>query len=144
MACDNPQADPQIKELLIKTHDFLEPLSNRDLACTFGLCDQIKEPHICAKKVWKCKKGSEFVSLNSFEDAAIQEARENCAVLDDTHFEPSSGQGAIVVHPIRDDFLPSRLYHAKTKRTHKREHHMVLLVLLMIALVVVIFLLMKK
>ena len=144
MTCINARADPQIQKLLIQTADFLEPLSNHDLACTFGLCDQEQELHLCTKKKWKCKRGADFVSLNTFDAGSIQEARENCAVLDDTHIEPTGGQGQNVIHPIRDDFLPTHLYHARSKRAHRRQHNQFILAMLLMVLVTLVYALMNK
>lgn len=80
------------REFSRKASDFLEPMSDQDLACTMGIC---QDPEVCVHgpKLFKCKTGDNVVKLDTFDDAGLLEARKQCAARSDLHTEPVGGAG---------------------------------------------------
>ena len=125
------------------TSDFLEPMSESDIACAMNVCeDNGSLPQTtCTPKPFKCKFGPNFVMFTAFDEDEIAQKRKECAACDDINVEPVGGQGGWIRTPIRDDVEAADVFVRKHGLHRRLKTLWILLALLVLFL---IFQLMKK
>lgn len=122
----------ELQKFRESTADFLEPLSDADMACNFNLCGHSGG---CLPVQFKCSFGPENVTLLGTKNSDIRKARMQCAGSDDIDVEPVGGQGGMVVTPIRDDVRAEFTFHQKNnRRQNKKELQILLFVMIVVAI----------
>ena len=138
--CEFPLKNPRIRKFMDNVSDFLEPISEQDLACSLQLCTGVQK---CGhhQKVFKCKKGDNHVLLDSVDDTAIENARMQCMAGSDLYVEPVGGAGHMIVNPTPDTQLAADLFVRGKRRHASRKNHLVGMHMIWILILVQIILL---
>lgn len=100
---------------------FLEPMAEHDLPCALGVgAGAGVSAGAPIRKLFKCKVGDNFVSLNMSDRNGLAEARRQCTARSDLDVEPVGGAGHMVLDPTPDTRLATDLFVRSRDRQQKR------------------------
>lgn len=109
-----------------------------------GLCSGVED---CGTnpKMFKCARGDNFVTMQSFDAAGLKEAEFQCGAGSDLHMEPTGGAGAMIVNPTPDNRLASDLVTRMKKRaSSKRVFRLAIKVLIFLFAMQVVLLIVNQ